>query len=229
MSPAVNHTKPQGSTPSFAVIGREPIRPAALLLAVLAAAAGLWLIGFGLSHSRARHFVESRVNPARSKGGSTALPDEDDDKDDDPKQVDTIYLGDAADAPVPETRAGRASRVHATILIKLPRYGPQAGLIPDSPVGHLMYQWLAAFNQASLPAMQHVLPNSATGISAAAQMQLRQATGGFNLLSAKEVQPGLLVFRLRDQTTGTEALGTLQMREGSSPPTIASFSIRDVP
>lgn len=229
MPPATLHATPQGSTPSFAVIGREPIRPAALLLAVLTVAAGLSLVGFGMSHSRARHFVESRINPTRTKGGSTAAPDEDDDKDDDPKQVDTIYLGDAADAPVPATKAARASRVHATILIKLPRYGPQVGLLPDSPVGHLLYQWLAAFNQASFPAMQHVLPNSATGSTAAAQMQLRQQTGGFNLLSAKEIQPDLLVFRLRDQTTGTEALGTLQMRQDSSPPTIASFSVREVP
>ena len=44
----------------------------------------------------------------------------------------------------------------------------------------------------------------------AAQMELRRQTGGFSLLSAKEVQPGVLVFRLRDETpSATEALGTL--------------------
>ena len=61
-------------------------------------------------------------------------------------------------------------------------------------------------------------------------MELRQQTGGFSLLSAKEVQPGVLVFRLRDQTPlATEVLGTLQVRSGSSPATIASFSLRAVP
>jgi hypothetical protein len=64
----------------------------------------------------------------------------------------------------------------------------------------------------------------------AAQMELRRQTGGFSLLSAKEVLPGVLVFRLRDQTPpATEVLGTLQLRPNSSPATIASFSLRAVP
>ena len=63
-----------------------------------------------------------------------------------------------------------------------------------------------------------------------AQVELRKHTGGFTLLSAKEIQPGVLVFRLHDQTdAATEALGTLQVRPGSSPPAIASFSLRSVP
>jgi hypothetical protein len=70
----------------------------------------------------------------------------------------------------------------------------------------------------------------ALGSSAAAQMELRRQTGGFNLLSAKEVQPGVLVFRLRDQTPeANEVLGTLQMVPNSSPAAIASFSLRAVP
>ncbi len=61
-------------------------------------------------------------------------------------------------------------------------------------------------------------------------MELRRQTGGFSLLSAKEVQPGVLVFRLRDQRPlATEVLGTLQVRPNSSPATIASFSLRAVP
>jgi hypothetical protein len=61
-------------------------------------------------------------------------------------------------------------------------------------------------------------------------MELRQQTGGFSLLSAKEVQPGVLVFRLRDETpSATEALGTIQVLPNSKPATIASFSLRAVP
>jgi hypothetical protein len=61
-------------------------------------------------------------------------------------------------------------------------------------------------------------------------MELRAQTGGFSLLSAKEVQPGVLVFRLRDETPSpTEFLGTLQVRSNSNPATIASFSLRAVP
>ena len=74
------------------------------------------------------------------------------------------------------------------------------------------------------------LPNVALAAAAAAQIELRQQTGGFNLLSAKEVQPGVLVFRLRDQTpSATEVLGTLQVLPNSTPARIASFSLRAVP
>jgi hypothetical protein len=131
---------------------------------------------------------------------------------------------------VPARRGDHVSPVHATILVRLPRFGDQVGLIPDTPAGRLLYGWLAAFNQSSYPALGNALPNVALASAAAAQMELRQQTGGFNLLSAKEVQPGVLVFRLRDQTpSATEALGTLQVRPNSSPAAIASFSLRAVP
>jgi hypothetical protein len=74
------------------------------------------------------------------------------------------------------------------------------------------------------------LPSVALASAASAQIDLRQQTGGFNLLSAKEVQPGVLVFRLRDQTPlAIEVLGTLQVRPNSSPAAIASFSLRAIP
>jgi hypothetical protein len=202
-----------------------------VLLAVLIAGTALSLVGYGLGHSRARRFKDD--------GGSTATrdprntPQADDPKrekpDDDPSQVDTIVLGDAADAPVPARRDRQVSDVHATVIIHLPRYGEQTGLIPDSPSGHLLYRWLAAFNQGSLLALQDALPNEAPFPTAAAQMALRVQTGGFNLLSAREIQPGVLVFRLRDQTPAAmEVLGTLQMRSASNPPAIATFSLREV-
>ena len=156
----------------------------------------------------------------------TATPE---DKDD-PNQIDTIVLGDPADAPVPGRKGDHVSPVHPTILVSLPRYGEKTGLIPDTPAGHLLYRWLAAFNQASPTALGNALPSRAPDLTVATQMALRQQTGGFNLLSAKEVQPGVLVFRLRDQTpAATEALGTLQVRADSNPAAVASFSIRAVP
>lgn len=200
---------------------RQRLRPSAVALAVVAAVGALWLVAFGLGHQKARHFAADSAS--RAAGNSA---DANDDKDD-PSQVDTIVLGDAADAPVPAHRSGHASNVHATILVRLPRFGPQVGLIPDTPTGHLLYAWLGAFNQANAAALDHTLPNAASAV--AAQMSLRQQTGGFNLLSAKEIQPGILVFRLRDQTpAGTEALGTLVQRPDSSPPAIASFSLAAV-
>ena len=217
--------------PRFYLTGRQPLRPGAILLAIVAAVAALSSVLYALGHSGHSHFIYGSSGAARSTGAkSGAAADDDKDDKDDPSQIDTIVLSDPADAPVPARPGDHVSPVHPTILVHLPRFGDQVGLIPDTPAGRLLYGWLAAFNQASYPALGNALPNVALADAAAAQMELRQQTGGFNLLSAKEVQPGLLVFRLRDQTpSATESLGTLQVRPNSSPAAIASFSIRAVP
>jgi hypothetical protein len=194
----------------------------------VAAIGALSSVLYGLRHTGHPHLTADSSGAGRSVNATSgAVPD--DDKDD-PSQIDTIVLGDPADAPVPARRGDHVSPVHATILVRLPRFGDQVGLIPDTPAGHLLYNWLAAFNQANYPALGNALPNVALASAAAAQIELRQHTGGFNLLSAKEVQPGVLVFRLRDQTpSAIEALGTLQVRQNSDPAAIATFSLRAVP
>ena len=219
---------PTLTAPSFYITGREPLRPGAILLATVAAVGALCSVLYALGHTGHAHLSSDGSGAARSASATSgAAPT---DEKDDPNQIDTIVLGDPADAPVPARRGEHVSPVHPTILVRLPRFGDQVGLIPDTPAGRLLYAWLAAFNQASYPALGNALPNIALASAAAAQIELRQQTGGFNLLSAKEVQPGVLVFRLRDQTpSATEVLGTLQVRPNSSPAAIASFSLRAVP
>jgi hypothetical protein len=213
--------------PSFYITGREPLRPGAILLATVAAVGALASVLYALGQTGHVYLTSDSRGSASSSATSGAATDEDKD---DPDQIDTIVLGDPADAPVPARKGEHVSPVHPTILVRLPRFGDQVGLIPDTPTGHLLYDWLAAFNQASYPALANALPNVALASAAAAQMELRRQTGGFSLLSAKEVQPGILVFRLRDQTPeANEVLGTLQMLAGSNPAAIASFSLRAVP
>jgi len=213
--------------PRFYVTVRQPLSPKAILLAIVAAVIALSSILYALEHTGHAHLTSNTSGADRSPN-ATATP-ADDDKDD-PNQIDSIVLGDPADAPVPAKRGEHVSPVHPFVIVHLPRFGEQVGLIPDTPAGHLLYNWLAAFNHASYPALANALPNVALGSAAAAQMELRQQTGGFNLLSAKEVKPGVLVFRLRDQTPeANEVLGTLQMRPNSNPAAIASFSLRAVP
>jgi hypothetical protein len=194
--------------PSFYLTSRQPLRPGAILLATVAAFAALSSVLYAMGHTRRAHFTSNSSNPARSADATSgATPD--DDKDD-PNQIDTIVLGDPADAPVPARKGDHVSPVHATILVRLPRYGDQVGLIPDTPAGHLLYNWLAAFNQTSYPALGTALPNVALASAAASQMELRQQTG--------------------DQTpSATEVLGTLQVLPNSAPAKIASFSLRAVP
>jgi hypothetical protein len=212
--PRIDQISPNNASlltaPSFYITGRQPLRPAAVLLAIVAAVGALSLVLYALSHNGHAPFIQK--------------------DDDDPNQIDTIVLGDPSEAPKPATPGTHVSSVHPTILVHLPRWGPQVGFIPNTPAGHLLYDWLAAFNQANYPALANALPNLALDSTTAAQMELRRQTGGFTLLSAKEVQPGVLVFRLQDQSPPvTEVLGTLQVRPNSNPATIASFSFRDVP
>ena len=229
MQQPLHNGVPTATAPRFYITGRQPLNPGAILLAIVAAVGVLVSISYVLGHSGHAPLTFNSADRARSANPTSRAASADEEKDD-PSQVDTIVLGDPADAPVPARPGNHVSPVHPTILVRLPRFGEQVGLIPDTPAGRLLYGWLAAFNQASYPALGKALPNVALAPAATAQIELRQQTGGFNLLSAKEVQPGVLVFRLRDQTpSAIEVLGTLQVRPNSSPAAIASFSLRAVP
>lgn len=227
MQPTLPNDPLSVRVPGFRLTEAKPPGLGAILLALVIALSLLYPVAFVRWHLATLHLNSDPSSSSRA-AGTTVKKDADDD-DDDPNQIDTIALGDPADAPVPARRGDHVSPVHPTILVQLPRFGEKTGLIPDTPAGRLLYRWLAAFNQASSPMLDSALPNIVPDASTIAQMDLRQRTGGFYLLSAKEVQPGVLVFRLRDQTpSGTEVLGTLQLRADSNPPQIASFSLRAV-
>jgi hypothetical protein len=176
--------------PSFYLTGRQPLRPGVILLAIVVAAGALSSVLYAMSHAGHTHFTSGGSGADRSASATFGgAPAADQKNDDDPNQIDTIVLGDPGDAPVPARRGDHVSSVHPTILIHLPRSGDQVGFIPNTPAGQLLYNWLAAFNQASYPALATALPNAALASATAAQMELRQQTGGFRLLSAKEAQP----------------------------------------
>lgn len=216
------------AAPTFYLTSRQPLRPGAILLATVAAIVALSSVLYALGQTRHTFLVSGSSGTSRAANPTTGAAQPDDEKDD-PSQIDTIVVGDPGDAPVPARQGDHVSSVHPTLLVHLPRFGDQVGLIPDTPAGRLLYGWLAAFNKASYPALGNALPHAALAAAGRAEIQLRQQTGGFSLLSAKEVEPGVLVFRLRDQTpAATEVLGTLRVRANSSPVTIASFSLRSV-
>lgn len=226
--------------PTFYLTGRAPLRPGTILLAMVAAAGLLGLILYAMGHAgdarRAAGGAGGPGSPGASSGAGGGAGDDGSADEDDPSQIDTIVLGDPADpddpdsvreAPLPARPDHHVSTVHPFILIKLPRSGAGVGQIPASAAGRLLYDWLGGFNQANYGALAAALPTAAAVTGA--QMELRRRTGGFTLLSAKEVAPGLLVFRLRDQTPEShEVLGSLQVRPGSIPVVMAAFNLRDV-
>ena len=221
------------AAPSFYLTGRQPLRPGVILLAIAVAVGALCLFVYAMGHAKHARRGAGGSGAAGSASGVSAgasAAGAGDDDDDDPNQIDTIVLGDPGDAPVPGKKGNHVSAVHPTIVVRLPRTGDQTGMIPDTAAGRLLVGWLAAFNHASASELDAALPNASPGAATAAQLALRQQTGGFELLSAKEVEPGVLVFRLRDQTPAAgEVLGTLRVRGDSVPAAMGSFSLRAVP
>ncbi|HYS42610.1 MAG TPA: hypothetical protein VEM32_01405, partial [Geobacteraceae bacterium] len=143
---------PTLTAPRFYITSRQPLRPGAILLATVAAVAALSSVLYALGHTEHAHLTSGSSGTARSASATSGAASAADEKDD-PSQIDTIVLGDPADAPVPARPGNHVSPVHATILVHLPRFGDQVGLIPDTPAGRLLYGWLAAFNDASYPAL----------------------------------------------------------------------------
>ncbi len=220
--------QPLPTAPRFSLIERRPPSTGAIVLAIVVALGALYVITYAVSHMRHAGLKMEGAGGGGSGSGESGSSDTADD-DDDPNQIDTIVLGDPSDAPRPGRKGNHVSPVHPTIVVRLPRYGDQVGKIPDTEAGHLLWTWLAAFNQGSMSGLAEVLPNAATPSTAAAQMELRRQTGGFNLLSAKEVEPGVMVFRLCDQTpSGNEFLGTLWVLPESIPAVVGSFSLEAV-
>lgn len=228
MSQPITTASPAWGTPRFYVTPRQRLSLGPCLLALLLAAACLFAVLYALNHSG--HARTSTSSDGSHPGKSASAADAPEDDEDDPSSVDTIYLGDPAEAPVATRPARHPSAVHPFVVIRLPRSGDQVGQIPDTPTGRLLYDWLAAFNGRDHSVVAKALPTAKLDRTEAAQLELRRRTGGFTLVSAREVQTGVLVFRLHDQTVpGTEFLGTLQANPNSSPASIGSFSLSAVP
>jgi hypothetical protein len=229
MAPPLAPGAPSSTAPRFYVTPRHRFNAGAVVLAVLLATACLSAVVFALRHTRHAHGFA--FGPGGSPSGGFGFGGGSGDADDDdPSQVDTIYLGGPDQAPVTTRPAAHPSTVHPFVVVHLPRSGGEVGQIPDSPAGHLLFDWLASFNNRDASAAAHALPGTTAARAAEAQLALRKQTGGFTLLAAKEVAPGLLVFRLHDETPAeTEFLGTLQVQANSNPAAIQSFSLRSVP
>lgn len=198
-------------TPRFYLTPNRRLGPGSLLLAL---AIALCLL-FAVSHALGR---------------SHNLGTQADNDDDDPSRVDTFYVGGPDQAPVAKRPSAGPSTVHPFVVVRLPGNGDQLGQIPATPAGHVLYAWLAAFNGTDPSALTRALPTAHADLVQAAQQELRRETGGFTLLSAKEIQPGVIVFRLHDQTPAeTQVLGTLQLNPDTLSPTILTFSLRALP
>lgn len=84
--------------------------------------------------------------------------------------------------------------------------------IPDTPAGHALSAWLDAFNSGDRATFESLEKAHAAWLPLDDEMQRRERTGGYDLLSISESDKWWIVFRARERATSAETDGRLIVR-----------------
>ena len=84
--------------------------------------------------------------------------------------------------------------------------------IPDTPAGHALGGWLEAFNSGDRARVESFRKTHIPWLSSEEQMELRERTGGYDLLSVGKSDKLWIVFRTRERVSSSEIVGTLIVR-----------------
>ena len=117
----------------------------------------------------------------------------------------------------------------ALVCICSPSFAaPSAPPIPDTPAGHTLKAWLDAFNSGDRARIEQFVATYHPDLPAAQLAQFRRETGGFELLGVDKSERLHIEFHVKEQASPTEAVGTLEVKEGD-PATIAVFDLKAIP
>ena len=103
----------------------------------------------------------------------------------------------------------------AALLAVLPAWSLAAGSapsIPDTPAGHALSGWLAAFNSGDRATYEAFEKAHAPWLQLDEEMQFRERTGGYDLLDISESDKLWIVFRAKERASSAEAVGRLIVR-----------------
>jgi hypothetical protein len=84
--------------------------------------------------------------------------------------------------------------------------------IPDTPAGHALREWLEAFNSGDRATYEAFAKAHAAWLELDEGMQLRERTGGYDLLDISESDRLWIVFRAKERARSAEAVGRLIVR-----------------
>jgi len=104
---------------------------------------------------------------------------------------------------------------------------PAKVVLPDTPAGRTLREWLDAFNSGDAPRMKEV----ATRLKDPAARRIvnvREETGGFDLVSIEKSEPRSITFVVREKGSGTQQIGWLRVSD-TEPAVIDSFLIVAIP
>ena len=86
---------------------------------------------------------------------------------------------------------------------------PSAPIIPDTPAGHALAQWLSVFNSGDRAKFQSFEDAHAPGWALDEELAARARSGGYDLLSVDRADPLWIVFRVKDRANSVQSVGNL--------------------
>jgi retinol-binding protein 3 len=86
---------------------------------------------------------------------------------------------------------------------------PSTPIVPDTPAGHALAEWLSVFNGGERARFQSFEKAHAPGWALDEELAARARTGGYDLLSVDRADPLWIVFRVKDRANSVQSVGYL--------------------
>ena len=99
---------------------------------------------------------------------------------------------------------------------------------PDTPAGQTLKAWFEAFNSGDQTRMTSYLQKYDPARPLEQQVNFRNQTGGFDLLSLDKAERTQIAFRVKEKASPTTAMGRIEVKD-ADPAVVVSFSLRALP
>jgi hypothetical protein len=117
--------------------------------------------------------------------------------------------------------------VSSTLPAQRPQ-GPPRAIAPATPAGKAVSEWLDAFNSADASTLRAYYDRYRLTRNVKAELDLRQLTGGFDLLSIEKSTPNYVEFVVKERARDIQAVGIADLNpEGT--PAITQWSLKAIP
>ncbi len=100
--------------------------------------------------------------------------------------------------------------------------------IPDTPAGRTLKAWFEAFNSGDRAKIEAYVKKFDPERGVEGQVNFRNQTGGFDLVSIEKSEPTKIEFRVKEKNGTTVAIGKMEVRDGDSGD-VVSFGVRAIP
>ena len=99
---------------------------------------------------------------------------------------------------------------------------------PDTPAGRTLKAWFEAFNSGDQAQIAAYLQKFDPSRPLDMQVNFRNQTGGFDLLSIDKSERTNITFRVKEKASPTVAIGRIEVKDADPAGVIASFGLRAV-